>query len=298
MHALLYRDIFSYPLTAEGVYKNLNRNSTNVNEVDAALTQLEGRGLISKHNGFFGLGDIQSKVTRRLEGNKRAEKMLPTALRWSRFISGFPFVRGVLLSGSLSKNYMEQDGDIDYFIITTENRLWIARSLLILFKKIFLLNSHKYFCVNYFVDENHLEIEEKNQFTATEVVTLLPICGSDLYRKFVAANSWANKYYPNIESPSSAHFDHCKNGPVKRIFESVFSGALGERLDHVFMSRTIGHWKKKFKDFEASRFDIALKSRRYVSKHHPNDYQKKVLDRFSSSLEQSRKDLLQSKLKA
>jgi hypothetical protein len=36
-------------------------------------------------------------------------------------------------------------------------------------------------------------------------------------------------------------------------------------------------WRRKFKHFDAQTFDIALKSRRHVSKHHPFYFQKKVL---------------------
>ncbi|MEZ4965453.1 MAG: hypothetical protein R2791_09430 [Saprospiraceae bacterium] len=54
-----------------------------------------------------------------------------------------------------------------------------------------MLNSHKYFCVNYFVDTEHLEIEDKNLFTATETVTLLPLYGRDWYEGFYKALSWA-----------------------------------------------------------------------------------------------------------
>ncbi|MEZ5195381.1 MAG: hypothetical protein R2764_02960 [Bacteroidales bacterium] len=83
------------------------------------------------------------------------------AKRFSTFISNFPYVRGISLSGSLSKGYIGDDPDIDYFIITKENRLWLSCTMLIAFKKIFLFNSCKYFCVNYFIDTNNLEIEEK-----------------------------------------------------------------------------------------------------------------------------------------
>src|SRR5690606_3777846 len=102
-------------------------------------------------------------------GNLMANKFSDIARKKAKLISQFPFVRGVMASGSLSKGYADEKSDIDFFIITIPNRLWIARTLLVLYKRIFLLNSHKFFCVNYFVDEKHLGIEEKNLFTATEL---------------------------------------------------------------------------------------------------------------------------------
>ena len=87
---------------------------------------------------------------------------------------------------------MDEHSDLDFFIITKPNRLWIARMLLALYQKIVLLNSHKYFCVNYFVDEHHLAIEEKNLYTATELSTLIPLYGKEYYPQLMMANHWIN----------------------------------------------------------------------------------------------------------
>ena len=73
---------------------------------------------------------------------------MPKAIKRAKFISKFPYIENVSISGALSKNYYNNDGDIDFFLITQPNRLWIARTLLIIYKKMFLLNSRKYFCVN------------------------------------------------------------------------------------------------------------------------------------------------------
>ena len=83
-------------------------------------------------------------------------KVLVKAKAKARFISKFPFVAAVGVSGSLSKGYYDSDSDIDFFIITQHNRLWICRTLLMVYKKIFLLNSRKYFCPNYFISSEQL----------------------------------------------------------------------------------------------------------------------------------------------
>ena len=47
----------------------------------------------------------------------------------------FPFVRGVYLSGSLSKwGIQSRDDDIDFFILTASNRVWTTKLYLIAFK--------------------------------------------------------------------------------------------------------------------------------------------------------------------
>ena len=195
----------------------------------------------------------------------------------SRWISMFPFVRAVFLSGSISKNYMDETTDIDYFIITEPGRLWLARTMLILFKKIFLLNSFKYFCINYLIDSDHLEIEEKNLFTATELVTLVPIYGEQHYHHFRDANTWADRFYPNFPIRDTGNVLKTRLGLVKRAMESPLSGSFGEWLDKFCMNRTVRYWDRKFEGFNPIDFKVAFKSRSYVSKHHPGSFQQKVL---------------------
>src|SRR4029453_8923510 len=96
-------------------------------------------------------------------------------------IASFPYVRCVCISGSLSKKYFDDTTDIDFFVITKPGRLWVCRTFLILFKKLFLLNSKKYFCINYFIDSDNLEIPDQNIFTATELTTLIPMHDYELY---------------------------------------------------------------------------------------------------------------------
>jgi len=276
--------VFSYPLNAEEVYHSLDRNSTNVKEVQGELQLLSTNGLLGSHDGFFGFGDLQRNVARRLDGNKRAVDAMPLAMEWSSFISGFPYVRGVFLSGSISKNFMEDDGDIDYFLVTEPGRLWLSRTILVLYKKLLLFNSHKYFCVNYFVDTEHMEIEEKNLFTATELVTLIPACGPKIYDKFRSQNTWVENYFPNFPAYNSTIIKKVKTGMFKRLVEATFNNPIGSLLDRWCMNLTVGFWKRKFTDFEKDKFDVALKSRPYVSKHHPNNYQAKVLSAFEERL--------------
>ena len=87
-----------------------------------------------------------SILNRRIQGEQKAEEALKIARKQANFIAKFPYVQSVCVSGSLSKNYFDKKSDIDFFIITTPNRLWICRSLLVAWKKIFLMNSFS----NYF----------------------------------------------------------------------------------------------------------------------------------------------------
>ncbi len=280
LRALLYFDLFNYPLNQVEI-KNYS-NLANYSDLERVIGDLVAINLIFKINDFYALEPKPALVENRLRGNNAADKMMVIAKRMSRFISRFPYVRMVAISGSLSKGYSDELGDIDYFIVTKPGRLWIARSILIAFKKIFLLNSKKYFCVNYFVDTDHLEIPDKNIFTATEVLTLEPMYDAAVFQAFIEANSWATEFLPKAKTKSASNSNPKRNYVMKSIVEFFLNGRLGEALDAYLMKLTMNKWQRKFNHFTPEYFEHALRSRKYVSKHHPQNFQKKVLD----SLEQ------------
>ncbi|MEO1411355.1 MAG: nucleotidyltransferase domain-containing protein [Bacteroidota bacterium] len=282
---LLYYEIFSYPLTLEEILRFNHDSESNVGELQEALDELEAQSYVFRYQKYYLTRDCPDWIIRREEHNARAERFLGKAQLMTHLIRRFPFVRGVFLSGSLSKNVMPKDGDIDYFVITEAGRLWIARTLLVLFKKIFLLNSYKYFCVNYFVDIEHLEIEEKNRFTATEIVTLLPVYNPQLYQRFYEANHWVGSYFPHSLPRSTRGTIAQHSGWGKRLLEKLLRGRWGDWLDAFFMKRTLGYWNRKFKSLNPNNFSIALKSRRYVSKHHPQDFQHRVMNAYEARIQ-------------
>jgi hypothetical protein len=276
LKVLLYFELFSHPLTAAEVYAYAHTGTKS--EVNETLKSLVERGFIFKYEGFYMTQDQSKWVNKRHDCNRRADEYLPIAQQKARFIASFPFVRAVFVSGSLSKHSMSAESDIDFFIITKTERLWLSRTLMMLYKKIFLFNSHKYFCINYFIDTNHLEIEEKNLFTATETVTLLPMYGKEWYESFYKANQWAYDIYPNFPKRSDELISSKTNFWWKNTCEWLLSGWIGEQLDTAAMRLTMWFWKRKFNDLDQKVFDIALKSRKYVSKHHPQHFQHRVLN--------------------
>jgi hypothetical protein len=202
LKVLLYYDLFTYPLSVDEIFFHCSEKNSSKAAVEHALSQLIADGKVFRHDDFYSVRNSKEFFLRRRRGNKNAEAIMSKIYRRSKLISSFPFVRSVCISGSLSKNYFDETTDVDFFIITEPNRLWICRTLLILFKKIFLLNSKKYFCVNYFIDTESLQIPDKNIFTATELVTLIPIYNYDLYRKFYKENDWVKSFFGNAGPPS------------------------------------------------------------------------------------------------
>ncbi len=282
LSVLRYFEVFNYPLTEAEIYAYLPDNSLLAHELGHCLQTMVDTGEIWQFGPYYQSSPQPDWVAKRLDKNQRADAFLPKAHRMARFIGHFPFVRAVMVSGSLSKHCMAPDGDVDFFIITAPGRLWLARTLLVVFKKLFLFNSHKYFCINYLIDTAHLEIEEKNRFTATECATLLPIVDAELYQAFLAANGWVTKeFYPNMPPRSTERTQNLPKTWAKKSLEWLLSGHLGQWADSGCMRFTVGFWRKKFRHLSDERFSLNLKSRRYVSKHHPLGFQQRVLQRYA-----------------
>jgi hypothetical protein len=275
IRTLLYSDIFNYPLTAVEVYTKLGTNHTNTVEVQNELENLRQEGVVFKSENFFSIQDQPDLAEKRLNGNLKAAQIMPFAIRRAQLIYQFPFVRAVMISGSLSKNFMDDKSDLDYFVVTKPGRLWIARSSMALFKRVFLKNSHRFFCVNYFIDSDHLHIEEQNIFTASELSTLIPVCGHGLYHQLIGANHWLTSFFPNFNEKTNQS-DHARTSFIKRMLEGVLQIAASS-IDNFLMRIAANRWKRQFgKKFSKQDFDIAFKTSKHVSKNHPRHFQKSV----------------------
>lgn len=287
LSALWYFEIFQHPLTATELFEFANCPEETPLLLAEKLAELVQEGFIYQFGTYYQSKNDPGWVPRRLDYNRRAARYLPIARRMARLIGAFPFIRAVFVSGSLSKHCMAPDGDIDYFLITEPGRLWLARTLLVVFKKLFLFNSHKYFCVNYFIDAEHLEIEDKNLFTATETLTLLPLYGREWYERFAAANDWTKQYLPNLAWRSAGMAPPPRPGVFKKMAEWILNGCLGAWLDTQAMRLTVAYWRRKFRHFDEKTFDGALRSRRHVSKHHPLYFQQRVMNAYMARLNET-----------
>ncbi len=280
LKTLLYFDGFDYPITANEIEQFSQYSNDKIN---TELNDLVNKKIIYSFDEFYSVSKNKSLVERRRRGNKKAEEVLKKVTKVSAFISQFPFVEGVFLSGSMSKGYFGEKDDVDYFIITSPNRLWLTRTLLIAFKKIFLLNSKKYFCINYLMSTNSLEIAEKNRFTATEFATLIPMSGNGVYSDFKNNNQWVLDYFPNYMNQNKKS-SAIKKNIFKRSSEFLLNGKFGDKLDEYFMTLTKNHQLKKFEKLQDSDFKVAFKGNKNISKHHPNNNQKKVINMLNKNI--------------
>lgn len=280
LDCLRYFGLFKYPLTSEEVHRFCGFKASH-SEVFQQLTYLHRMGEITREKEYFLYKSESSWIERRELGNSRAKALLQRSKKFSRIISSFPFVKGVAISGSLSKNYAGENDDVDYFIVTAHNRLWIARTMLHVMKKLSFLTGHEhFFCMNYFVDESALELPHQNLYTAIELSTLLPVYGYKTIDKLKKRNSWSKNYLPNFKAPSySPYLIKPYSLGLKSMGERLINLFRPRKFNYYLMRLTDKKWRAKWSHLQLSEQEYrqAFYTDLHVSKNHPQSYQPKVL---------------------
>lgn len=279
-----YYALFRYPLLVHEIQKSC-QVACSPEDVREYLDEQVLNGNIYCYEGYYcSLPDIETLVHRRIAGNDKAAREIPLALKAGRIIYQFPFVRFVGISGSLSKGFSDKDTDFDFFIVTKKDRLWITRSLLHLFKKLTFVTGHQHrFCMNYFVDEQALQIEEKNIYTATELRTLLPVSGREVYSRLMQANAWVAHFLPNFEREMPGRISD-KNNWLKKVASAVLNMPGATMLNQFLMKLTDKKWRVKWRrrGFPEEDYNLAFRTTLHVSKNHPANYQKRILEELKT----------------
>lgn len=150
-----------------------------------------------------------------------------------KLISYLPQIKLVGLSGSISMFNANDGDDIDLFIITSNKRLFTARifclfiiQLLGLRRKFGDREAKDKICLNLFFDESDLKIPKYKQtaFVGHEVLQMKPLIDKNqTYFKFLKANEWVYKLFPNADKPKAS-------GPATKPKGETLTGEVVERV--------------------------------------------------------------------
>ncbi len=270
LYTLLYADLFEYPLTREQVFERLLLRKADRNEIDHALQNLIDSE-VEERDGFVFIKGRSSLVEIRLRRKELSEETWPHAHKYARWFRHIPFVRMVAVSGSLAVENTNDEGDVDLFCITAENRLWIARSFLVpiaRFTKLFKKNRRFVLCPNYLLTEGSLGLEEKQLFTAHEVVQSIPIWGSEVFDRFKQSNSWVEKFlvHAGQENREANQCREQKQPLIAKMLEGLFKGRIGDSLDRMIYRSFVSLYKRRAeqKGWDWDAIGQAYQKQRYM----------------------------------
>ena len=290
IRTLSYFDVFGHPLKAEEIYRFLPSNSVTPADVADACFAPPLSFLLAHHLGYYSIASQAERggvaiVEERRSRERRALPLLRIARFMGRVVFAFPYVRGVFISGELSKGVATENGDIDFVVVTRSGRLWTARTLLIAFKKVFLLNSKRFLCLNHMVSEHALEETNRNRYTATEIGTLAPLYSDDLFARYLRYNSWISAFLPNILPVRTGTGSTAPGtGTLKRVAEWLLNGSIGDRLERGLLSFWRGVWKKRYPDLSPEERASLFRCEPDLSTAYVGNFQPRILCAYEERL--------------
>jgi hypothetical protein len=288
LKTVAYFDLFNYPISLEDI-RNFLEIEAGQADIAQVTEMLVRGGYLYRVGPYYSLQNNPLLAERRQRGEARADTLLVIANRNARLLYKFPFVRGICISGSLSKRFADERADIDYFIITKANRLWLARTFMLLYRRLaWFTGRQEHYCLNYYIDEEALEVEEKNIFTATELFTLLPAAGGESLARFFLTNSWASGYLPRYMQRIREHHSANYSSLLKRCLEKIFDNKLGNWLDNRLQHITARRWKEKEENGELDKKGtmMSMYSDKHYSRPNPVYFQARILTKYRHKLEE------------
>ena len=192
---LLYSHLFNGGLHKNDLYKYLFDVRINKQQFEIALTKLVYLNRINLLNDKIRLNyheiNIYKKEIKKLD-KKRIKRTL-------RIMKNIPFISCICFSGGTANYGIENHDDIDLFIITKPNSLYLVYLTIHILSKIYKLR--KQICANFLIDETNLEIkDQRDYYTAHQIVSLVPFKKSGILDLFRQNNRWIREFFPNFNS--------------------------------------------------------------------------------------------------
>jgi hypothetical protein len=271
--------VFDYPLTAAELHRYLVWVAASAGEVEGCLEAIaRTTGDVVHTGGLWTLAGREWLVPVREGRTGHARRLWPAAVRYGRAIAALPFVRFVGVSGALAVNNVDTRADIDYFVITEPGRLWVTRALIVFVVRLAARCGHA-LCPNYLISDRAIVLQDRNLFTAHELVQLVPIAGLSAYRRLRDANRWAADFLPNADGPPRApDRPEPPMGPARRLAERAGRSAVGSWME-------AWEQRRKIRRFRESRGRVHEASfGREWCKGHFNQHGERVLAAYAARL--------------
>ncbi len=203
-----YFDLFNYPPDHKQIHKYLYGQKTHIRQTNQALFELKKLGLIGKKSNYWFLSGKEQLVDQRLIRVKHSKKLRKKLLYIGWLFKLVPFARSVVISNNLAFNNASKTSDIDLLILTRENRLWTARFFATLIANLTGLRVMSregdpgQLCLSFFISEDNMNLigidRDYQIFRSFWIALLDPLYDNGLFSKFLQANSWAIKNFPNL----------------------------------------------------------------------------------------------------
>ncbi len=248
---LAYFSATKYPLTLFELWRNLFqaeglKKQYSFYEIKEATESKHLASKIDQKDGMIFLRGSDEFVKDRSRANKFSITKLKKLKFWAKVFGVVPYVRGVFLTGTLSMKNAKQNSDWDVLVVLAKNRIWLGRLLLAVMLQLICKRRHgdkvaERFCLNHYITENALILEEHNEFSANFISSSMPILGGGIYKKFLQMNEfWIQTIKPNYkkEEISENDVESVENTVIKRKVQ-VFMEIVLEKTGMANLANTL-----------------------------------------------------------
>lgn len=204
VRTIAFFDLFDYPLTDREVWQWLWGYKCGFSEVYGALDSGQ-RGIGSK-NGFYFLAGREGIIEKRLKKYNYTERKFRRAIRIAKLLRLVPWIKMMAVGNNIGAHNLSDGGDIDFFIVTEDGRIWISRFFCVLVVKFLGLRpegmeTKDKICLSFFVSESGSDLKDlmidEDIYFVYWMAGLTPIFAKDGF-DFFGRNGWVRKRLPNI----------------------------------------------------------------------------------------------------
>lgn len=258
LFTVAYFNAFDYPLTSFELWRHLihKAESKTASSYLELLRTLKYEPLIStltRKNGFITLRNETHLIDKHLAKHKLSLGNIKVLKKWTRAFLWLPYVRGVFLTGTLSMKNASAQSDWDILLVLAKRRIWVGRLLVsgilhVLGKRRHGDKVKRRFCLNHYLAENGLILDEHNEFCANFITFSAPVFGEQEHRKYLSLNeNWIRNFNPNYSKDEvfndtllirSNALEHIRRA-LEKIIEFSGIGALVNKISKKYMVEKI-----------------------------------------------------------
>lgn len=241
---LAYFDIFEHPLTLIELWRFLQVPGVKLSQIKELLeTDSVLVANVVNDRGFYRLKGEKPIIDTRLRRYREAEAKFKKALRFTRRLARFPFIRMIAICNSLAYSNSRSLADIDLFIITEPGHIWTARMYVTGYLKLLGERPEKdqtkdKLCASFFLSKQNLDLSsirlnQPDIYLAHWMLQVYPLYDPEnIYQDFMKTNSWVRDIYPNAYPMDVAPARRVKVGTgLRQASEAIHSGWLGGTLE-------------------------------------------------------------------
>ncbi len=228
LDVLIFYSLFDFALKKQEIFKYLSCKTT-FQELDRALFELEKEQVIQKKSDFYFLPGEKNNIDTRLRRQKWTKRKIIKAKFISAFFYFIPWIKMIAIGNMIGEGNLKNNSDIDFFIITQKNRIWLSRMFTNAITTILRIRPSQNkmrdtICLSFFISEEYLNLENLMLKNKKDLYFIHWLAGlklifskSNTWQKFIQANFWLKKYLPNF------NFDKAKERKKRKMFFTGFS---------------------------------------------------------------------------